>query len=468
MRTNHNSQPGITARSRFSPPVYISAMMLFLMVFLLSFQPIQAADTPSFDVTDVIKDTSVTIYTYNFPANKSFTVLMGEVGTEGIGGIDAGTSDSGSGGSYEDTFSIPAELKGEPAIAIRLESTDGYFSYNWFTNEDISSVTATTLPANQADDNGSVPSLDVVDVKVDETVTIQTHNFPPNQTFIVTMGDIGSKGVGGVVVTQTSSGAGGEFSETYTIPDEMKGEELIAIRLESEQDYYAYNWFVNQPVTSDAQVGAQPVENGSMPVFNIVAVVENESVAIQTHDFPLYQTFVIKMSSIKTSGTGGIEVATTYIKDQSDIELTYPIPNELIGSDQIAIWMVSDAGYYSYNWFYNKTFPVMQESTTTEITREPTTPYPGNQTFNIVEVVKFQSVTIRTNNFPANKDFVVTMAEYGNEDQSGVQIGTFNSDQGGTLEETFLIPAVLKGEDKISIRLDSADGIYSYNWFYNR
>ncbi len=249
---------------------------------------------------------------------------------------------------------------------------------------------------------------------------------------------------------------------------ELKGEELISIRLESEQDYYAYNWFINQPAASDTQDGAPADENGSIPVFNIVSVVENESVTIQTHDFPLYQTFVIKMSSVETSGTGGIEVATTYIKDQSELELTYPIPNELIGSDQIVIWMVSDAGYYSYNWFYNKTFAGEQESTASDINDEPINPYPGNQTFDIVEVVKYQNVTIRTNNFPASKDFVVTMAEYGNEDQGGIQMGTFYSDQGGTVEETFLIPAALKGKDKISIRLESADGIYSYNWFYNR
>ena len=468
MRTNHHSLPGVTSRNWFSVYIFIPAMLLFLMIFVLSFQTAQAADPPTFDVTDVIKDTSVTIYTYDFPANKTFTVFMGKIDTKGIGGVESGTSNSGSGGSYQDTFSIPAELIGEPAIAIRLESPDGYYSYNWFTNEDLSGGNGTTLPADEADENGTVPNFDIIEVKVDENVTIQTQNFPPNQTFIVTMGDIESKGVGGIEVTQTSSGAGGEFIETYTIPDELKGEQLISIRLESEQDYYAYNWFINQPATSENEAGAPPDEYGSIPVFDIVSVIQNESVTIQTHDFPLYQTFVIKMAPVGASGTGGIEVATSYIQDQSDVELTYPIPNELIGTDPIAIWMVSDAGYYSYNWFYNNTYTMGEESASPEMAEEPASTYPGNQTFDIVGVVKYQNVTIRTNNFPANKDFIVTMAEYGNEGQGGIQAGTFYSDQGGTLEDTFLIPAVLKGEDKISIRLESADGIYAYNWFYNR
>ncbi|HJS28134.1 MAG TPA: hypothetical protein VJ768_00825, partial [Anaerolineales bacterium] len=59
---------------------------------------------------------------------------MGPFGTQAINGIEVGTLNSGNGGSVEATFNIPAELKGLSTIAIRLDSPQGYFSYNWFYN----------------------------------------------------------------------------------------------------------------------------------------------------------------------------------------------------------------------------------------------------------------------------------------------------------------------------------------------
>jgi hypothetical protein len=79
----------------------------------------------------------------------------------------------------------------------------------------------------------------------DTTVTILTNNFPPNQTFTVRMGAYGTQGVGGTVVATTNSGAGGSFVESYPIPASLAGSTRIAIRLESPQGFYAYNWFWN-------------------------------------------------------------------------------------------------------------------------------------------------------------------------------------------------------------------------------
>jgi LysM repeat protein len=88
---------------------------------------------PTFFITGVVKDATVSISGINFPANRSFEVLMGAYGTLGVGGIKVGTQNSGT-GSFTATYSIPASLKGSAQIAVRLQSTDGYFSYNWFYN----------------------------------------------------------------------------------------------------------------------------------------------------------------------------------------------------------------------------------------------------------------------------------------------------------------------------------------------
>jgi hypothetical protein len=58
---------------------------------------------------------------------------MGAYGTLGVNGTVVGTTDSGN-GSFTATYTIPAVLRGSSRIAIRLQSTSGHFSYNWFWN----------------------------------------------------------------------------------------------------------------------------------------------------------------------------------------------------------------------------------------------------------------------------------------------------------------------------------------------
>ena len=88
---------------------------------------------PYFFIKSVVRNTSVTIQGYNYPPNTDFTVLMGPMGTKGVGGIAVGSFNSGSGGYIEKTFSIPAALAGSKKIAIRTQG-NVFFAYNWFWN----------------------------------------------------------------------------------------------------------------------------------------------------------------------------------------------------------------------------------------------------------------------------------------------------------------------------------------------
>lgn len=89
---------------------------------------------PTFDIINVVRGASVTIRTANFPANQNFTAMMGPIGTLGVGGTTVGTTDSGAGGVFTATYPIPAGLANAGAIAIRLQSPAGWYSYNWFYN----------------------------------------------------------------------------------------------------------------------------------------------------------------------------------------------------------------------------------------------------------------------------------------------------------------------------------------------
>jgi hypothetical protein len=92
-----------------------------------------------------------------------------------------------------------------------------------------------------------VPTFSIASVIKDVSVTIVTYNLPPNEQFQVTMGAIGTRGLGGLAVATIDSGSGGSQTLTFNIPPALAGLPQIAIRLQSVtgSGYYAYNWFFN-------------------------------------------------------------------------------------------------------------------------------------------------------------------------------------------------------------------------------
>lgn len=89
---------------------------------------------PTIWITGVVRDSQVTFQTHNYPPNVNFDVYMGPMGTRGFG-IYVGSFNSGGGGSFSQTFAIPAALFGSHQISIRAQSPGtGFYSYNWFFN----------------------------------------------------------------------------------------------------------------------------------------------------------------------------------------------------------------------------------------------------------------------------------------------------------------------------------------------
>ena len=231
----------------------LTVRVLICMVFLLSITyPAMASGYlgyPYFYISAVVSDQTVTIQAYNFPANDTFRVTMGYYGSYGIGGVVVGFTDTGKGGSFTATYSIPSTLTGQYRIAIRLQSpTSGYYAYNWFYNNTTGS-SATPSPDPISTYTG-YPYFFIDSVVGDQSVTINAYNFPGNDTFSVTMGPYGSFGIGGITVGSTATGTGGAFTTTYQIPDQLEGSYRIAIRLFSPTTgYFAYNWFYNNTTT---------------------------------------------------------------------------------------------------------------------------------------------------------------------------------------------------------------------------
>jgi hypothetical protein len=443
----------------------IYAIVVSLALIPLS-NAVIAETIPTITIQGATENEKVTIITHDFPANKDFVARMGLLGTKGVDGIVVGTVNSGEGGSLVFTFEIPSELENEDAIAIRLDSTTGgYYSYNWFYNNDFGThedgteadpPETPTEPEEEAEEPSpytGIPTFSITEVVEDESVTILTDNFPADYDFDVLMGKIGTKGVNGVYVTSVNSDEGGTLTGTFEIPESLQGESRIAIRLQSTTGgYYAYNWFYNnddnQPV---------PGYTGT-PSISITSVETDQEVTVETHNFPADKEFIVLMGKIGTKGVDGIEVTRIDSGEGGTLTETFEIPSSLQGLYQIAIRLQTEDGvFYAYNWFYNNKEAV-----------ESPVGYTGIPTFTISGVVEDESVTITTNNFPAEYDFEVLMGKMFTQGVNGEVVTTMNAEDGGTLTATFSIPESLFGESRIAIRLESiVGGFYAYNWFYN-
>jgi hypothetical protein len=199
----------------------------------------------------------------------------------------------------------------------------------------------------------------------------------------------------------------------------------------------------------------------NIPTFSIQSVVPDTSVTIVTNNFPAGVTFTVLMGAYGTLGIGGIPVTTVNSGGGGSFTATYAIPAALKGSYRIAI-RLQDANnyYYAYNWLFNDTSGVVNP---------PCPPgYFGIPTFFIQSVVRNSSVTITTNNFPANDTFNVYMGYYGTLGNGGIPVTSVNSGSGGSFTATYTIPAALDGLNRIAIRLqDTNNYYYAYNWFWN-
>lgn len=354
----------------------ITALLLLGVGFAA--QPAQAVPSgalsnytgiPTFSIVSVKQDESVTVKTYNLPPNDKFDVTMGPMGTQGVGGIKVATVDSGSGGSKEYTFDIPSSLYGSYKISIRMQSpTSGYYAYNWFYNNTTGSSTqppptTTPPPPTSTPSPGytGIPTFSIVSVEQDKNVTVQTYNLPPNDTFDVTMGPMGTKGVNGIKVDSVDSGSGGSIKYTFDIPSGLYGSYKISIRMQSPTSgYYAYNWFYNNTTNGSTQPPATtptpPSGYTGFPTFTILSVVRDTSVTVQTYNLPPSDEFVVTMGPMGTKGIGGIKVATISSGSGGSKQFAFDIPSSLYGSYKISIRMQSPtSAYYAYNWFYNNT-----------------------------------------------------------------------------------------------------------------
>jgi LysM repeat protein len=200
----------------------------------------------SFHVIGVVEDTTVTIKTANFPDNMLYHANVG-CASCGTSATYVGDVDSGAGGTFKQVLTIPAAFAGVNNLWVSLEQANkGITRKAPFTNSTVYSSGGKYYYYPYYPYYGDIPTISIVSVVRNSTVTIQTHNFPANYTFKVLMGPMGSKGVNGYNMGSFSSGNGSSQTLTFDIPSQLYGNRQIAIRTQSTSGgYFSYNWFYN-------------------------------------------------------------------------------------------------------------------------------------------------------------------------------------------------------------------------------
>jgi hypothetical protein len=228
--------------------------------------------------------------------------------------------------------------------------------------------------------------------------------------------------------------------------------------------------------------GRQYPTSGTYWSFAVVGVQQDANVTIDAYNFPSNVLFNVRMGRQSGSGYEWKDLPNLDSGNGGNFKAVINIPPEYAGVNQLVVRLIQQKKngkvFHEDQWFNN--VPSGSGYGGRSYTN---TPYNYNNYKNnnynygnrygciptiwIASVNRNSTVTVQTNNFPANTDFQVLMGPMGTHG-FGYYVSTFNSGGGGSMSLTFPIPPQLYGAYQVSIRTQNQwSGYYSYNWFYN-
>ncbi len=331
--------------SRFSK-IFLA---LLLMVFTLSLaSPVSAAD-PRISIIAVKADELITVRTSDFPANVAFTVRMDVAGNMGINGIVVGETNSGIGGAFDVSYRIPAELRGVKTIAVRFESANGYYAYNWFNNRTSGTTTPpVSTPSSPIPVTGAKPALTIIGVKANDSVTVEARNLPASTTFTVRVGPYYTFFRDYATMPSVVSDAYGVARFTLDLPDVVMDESLVTVRIDGG-GRYAFNAFRNVDTGTVDSGGSIPVT--STGTCQVVSVTPNSSITARSEFDAVWK---IKNTSGKTWTLNSVDYKYVSGSKMQKYDDRYDLNEEVKSGETVTVVVdmkaPADAGWYTTNW----------------------------------------------------------------------------------------------------------------------
>ena len=204
-----------------------------------------------------------------------------------------------------------------------------------------------------------------------EAVTVRLEAFPSNDVYNVRMGLRDTQGVNGYLVSRIATNAGGTFLAKFPIPDELRNEEVISIRFESQNGHAPWwNYFFN--IDAAVQCASVPTSTPSsssgtsgtnivpgFPTFVLTQLSKGSSITITTKDFQPGERWNVYVADGANEGMNGLITVDGFESGEGGaIPVTFPIPTELKYVEKISVilYRIKD-GFITYNLFVNQDYP---------------------------------------------------------------------------------------------------------------
>lgn len=320
-------------------------LMVLVATFVIGIATVQAEGIepyPSYTVSSVTADESVTILTRDFPADTDFIIRMKSL--DEIGDyLDVAKFNTQTGGAFAATFPIPAELVGKINIGMLISNDSGIEIPSTFENINMS--VSAPKPLGSCD-YSVLPSFSIDSVVKGKSVTVETGPFPVNQSFNVYMGYYAA----GVAPKKCTDGA----CPTPEYPWNPYWLDITGLSVADIMATYGYGDLLDPttyaPFTFPNPApfcwpGGEICNSGCGPngcaSFDLGAKSKSKGGLV-----PAY--FVATKVGEYESGDGSSQI------------VSYDIPEHLKGFSPIIIRFEDkgSCGFYAYNFFWNADFPV--------------------------------------------------------------------------------------------------------------
>ena len=198
----------------------------------------------------------------------------------------------------------------------------------------------------------------------DESVTLRLENFPDDEVFNVYMGFNGTQGINGYLVSRLATNDGGTFYAKFLIPEGLEGEDIIAIRFESQDSNTVwYNWFYNETAAANpSPVPSSDYNNlvPGFPTFTITEVKKGQYVKLTTKYFPADDRWAVMLEDGANfpNYNNWVEVAGIESAEGGSLNITFNIPSHLQYVEKIAILFLRiQDDFRTYDLIRNQDYP---------------------------------------------------------------------------------------------------------------
>ena len=193
--------------------------------------------TPVVLIKSTVRDSSVAIRIVGFGKKEALEIYMGTQGTQARNGIKVATATADNAGAVELTVNIPAQLRGQAKLSLRVQNVKAKL----YTTEGFNNITS--VSGGYSD----MPAANVTGWVYNKSVTVGLANAPAGVTYKVVLISSAQRVVWHLTDAVVNTGAGGSVSATIKLPASLKGNKQVYILLQdTATGSFAYASYTNK------------------------------------------------------------------------------------------------------------------------------------------------------------------------------------------------------------------------------